>query len=246
MPTGFAFLADMCMFMLGGSLKRKELISARLGDILSQMYLISAALKRYRDAGSPADDLPLLDWGVHDAFYRIQEAFFQVFSNLQNEPAAKLIRVIVFPLGRLFRVPDDDIGRDVARTLSTPGPARNRLTLGVYVPSAVDEAVRVLEDALKAVIAAEPAEAKIQSAVRAGAIGGRLPDEQLEAALRAGVIDAAEHAAIERAVELRRKAIMVDDFPKDLGRTEMHQTTEPVTFESLRRALTSAGGSSIA
>ena len=27
---------------------------------------------------------------------------------------------------------------------------------------------------------------------------------------------------------------MVDDFPQDLGKTEIYQTTQPVTFEELR------------
>ncbi len=240
MSTGFAFLADMCMFLLGGELKRRELLSARLGDILSQMYLISAALKRYRDAGRPADDLPLLHWSVRDAFYRIQEAFFAVLSNLPRRPVAVLLRLIIFPLGRLFRVPPDEIGHAVARTLSAPGRARDRLTRGVYIPRDENEALRVLETALAAVIAAEPIEGKIHSAVRAGTIAGRLHEEQTEAALAAGIIDAAEEKTLKRAAELRRKVIMVDDFPLDLGQSELYQSTEAVTYESLRRALHNA------
>jgi acyl-CoA dehydrogenase len=240
MSTGFAFLADMCMFMLGGELKRRELLSARLGDILSQMYLISAALKRYQDTGRPADDLPLLHWSVRDAFYRIQEAFFAVFSNLPRRGVSTVLRLVIFPLGRLFRVPPDEIGHAVARTLSGPGPARDRLTRGVYIPKDENEAVRVLETALVAVIAAEPIESKIQAARRAGSIAGRLQEEQTEAALAVGIIDAAEAKILKRAAELRRKVIMVDDFPLDLGQTEMHQTTEAVTYESLRRALHNA------
>ena len=237
MSTGFAFLADMCMFMLGGELKRRELLSARLGDILSQMYLISAALKRHQDAGHPVDDLPLLDWSVRDAFYRIQEAFFAVLSNLPRRGASTVLRLIVFPLGRLFRVPPDEIGHAVARTLSVPGPARDRLTQGVYVPKDQNEAVRVLETALVAVIAAEPIESKIQAAFRAGSIAGSLHEERVEAALDAGIIDAIEASTLRQAAELRRKVVMVDDFPLDLGQTELYQTTEAVTYESLRRAL---------
>jgi len=240
MSTGFAFLADMCMFMLGSELKRRELLSARLGDILSQMYLISAALKRYHGAGRPEDDLPLLHWSIRDAFYRIQEAFFAVFSNLPRRGVSTLLRLIIFPFGRLFRVPPDEIGHAVARTLSAPGPARDRLTRGVYIPKDENDAVRVLETALVAVIAAEPIESKIQAALRAGSIAGRLQEEQTEAALAAGIIDAAEAKTLKRAAELRRKVIMVDDFPQDLGQTELHQTTEAVTYESLRHALDSA------
>ena len=240
MSAGFAFVADMCMLILGGSLKRRELLSARLGDILSQMYLVCAALKRYHDAGSPADDLPMLHWGVRDALYRTQEAFFAVFCNLPNGGAAMLMRWIVFPLGRLFRVPPDDIGRDIARTLGTPGPARERLTRGAHIPRDESDPIGILEAALRAVIAAEPAQAKIQAAVRAGTITVRWPAQEVEASLAAGLISAEEAALLERAAQLRRKAIMVDDFPRDLERSELYQTTEPVSFEPLERAFEAA------
>ena len=242
MSAGFALVADACMLMLGGALKRRELLSARLGDILSQMYLACAALKRYHDAGAPADDLPMLHWGVRDALYRIQEAFFSLFCNLPNAGAAMLLRWIVFPLGRLFRVPPDHIGAAIARTLSTPGAARERLTRGAYIPTEETDPVGTLEAALRAVIAAEPVEAKINAAVRSGAVTGRWPAEQMQASLAAGIIDPAEAQALARADELRRKAIMVDDFPRDLGASELHQTTEPVTYESLRRAFERAQG----
>ena len=243
MSTGFAFLADMCLFLLGGSLKRRELLSARLGDILSQMYLISAALKRYQDAGRAQDDLPMLHWAVRDALYRIQEAFFQVFGNLPQRGAAVLLRLVVFPLGRLYRVPPDEIGRAVAQTLGAPGPARDRLTRGVYVSRDERDAVGALEAALRAVIAVEPVEAKLQAAIKAGTVAtGRPRAAQIEDAVRAGIMDAAQAAALERAAALKRKVIMVDDFPRDLGASELTQTTEAVSFEPLRHAQRQAGG----
>jgi len=240
MSSAFAFLGDMCMLSLGGSLKRRELISARLGDILSQMYLACAVLKRYRDDGSLHDDLPMLHWAVRDCLYRIQEAFFAIFGNLPNEGFATLLRWIIFPLGRIYRVPPDGIGREITRTLMTPGPARDRLGRGTFVPKNEHEPVGALEAALLAVVAAEPVEAKVHAAVRAGQIKERLPQLRLEAAVRSGVISAAELTLVERAAELRRRVIMVDDFPKDLGPSEIHQTTQPVSFESLRRAFENA------
>ena len=51
--AAFAFLADISLLVLGGALKRKERLSARLGDILSMLYLCSAVLKRFKDDGAP-------------------------------------------------------------------------------------------------------------------------------------------------------------------------------------------------
>ena len=79
--AAFALLADISMLVLGGSLKRKERLSARLGDILSMLYLCSAALKRFKDDGRPAADLPLLHWSMQDALYRMQQAFDGLLDN---------------------------------------------------------------------------------------------------------------------------------------------------------------------
>ena len=49
--SAFALCADMALLTLGGALKRKEMLSARFGDILSELYLLSAALKRWQDEG---------------------------------------------------------------------------------------------------------------------------------------------------------------------------------------------------
>jgi acyl-CoA dehydrogenase len=140
----------------------------------------------------------------------------------------------------LFRVPPDAIGHEVARTLSAPGPARERLTRGAYVPKSEAEAVGALEAALIAVIAAEPAEAKLHAAARAGKLAEREDDARIDAAVRLGAISESEAQLVRRARALRRKVIAVDDFPRDLGRSEMHQTTEPVSFASLRHAFDEA------
>jgi acyl-CoA dehydrogenase len=238
LSSAFAFTADVAMFVLGGSLKRRERLSARLGDVLSNLYLASCALKRYEDDGRPEEDLPFLHWAMRDALCRIEEAFYGIFENLPNRLVAWLLRGLIFPYilpyGREFLPPRDRLGSEVVGLLLTPGPARERLTRGVYIPTEENEPVAVLEAALRAVIAAEPIGAKVRAARDGGLVSGRYADELVEEARAKGVITQEEKAVVERAKMLRRKAIMVDDFPKDLGKTEIYQTTEPVTFEALR------------
>jgi acyl-CoA dehydrogenase len=238
MSAAFAWTADMAMFLLGGSLKRRERLSARLGDILSNLYLASAALKRYEDDGRPADDLPLVHWSVRDALARTEEAFYGLFANLPNRFLAGVLRAVIFPfafpLGREFSPPRDRLGSQVVALLLEPGPARSRLTAGVFIPQDPEEPVAVLEAALRAVIAAEPIGAKIRQARERGLITSTFADQIVDEACAKGVITQSEKEAMERAKLLRRQVIMVDDFPKDLGKTEIHQTTQPVTFEALR------------
>jgi len=232
--AGFALLADAAMFVLGGSLKRRERLSARLGDILSQLYLASAVLKRYEDAGRPADDLPLLHWAMQDALLRTQEAFGGLFDNLPGRVVGFVMRQLIFCHGLEYKAPSDALGQQVVRTLMAPGPARQRLTAGTYISPSEHDAVGGLEAALVAVIAAEAVEAKMRAAQKAGVLSGK-GTSLTDSALRQGIISASDAQVLARAQQLRRRAIMVDDFPRDLGKTEIFQTTQAVSFEALGR-----------
>jgi len=105
----------------------------------------------------------------------------------------------------------------------------------VFISGEAGDPVRTLETALVAVIAAEPVEARLREAQQAGRIAGRHAGQVAAEGLQAGVITQAEFDVLQRAAELRRKVIMVDDFPQDFGKSELHQTTQPVTFEALDR-----------
>src|SRR5262245_33191391 len=212
--AAFAFLSDVSMLVLGGGLKRREKLSARLGDILSLMYLASAALKRYEDEGRSRADKPLLDWVVWDAMFRAQNAFEGVISNYPNRFAAWLLRRIIFPLGRPYVVPSDRLGHEVAKLLIEPSATRDRLTAGMYVTRGEADIIGKLEAALEAAIAAEGIERKLRDAQRAGLIAG---EDLPRAGLAAGVIAADEHATLVRAARLRDEVIRVDDFPPDLS-----------------------------
>ena len=173
--TALAFLADVSMGTLGGALKRKEKLSARLGDILSLMYLCSATLRRYEAEGRQQADAPLMHWAIWDAMFKAQNAFEGVISNFPNRFIAAVMRRVVFPLGRPYVVPSDKLGHEVARILIEPSAARDRLTAGVYLSAAPDNPVAQIERALAATIAAEPIEAKLRAAVKDGRVDAKLP-----------------------------------------------------------------------
>jgi acyl-CoA dehydrogenase len=210
----FAFLSDVSMLVLGGGLKRREKLSARLGDILSLLYLCSATLKRYEDEGRQRADEPLLDWAIWDAMFRAQNAFEGVISNYPSGVAAWLLRRFLFPLGRPYVVPSDRLGHDVAKLLIEPSATRDRLTAGTYVPRSEADVIGRLEAALEAAIAAEPIERRLREAQKAGSIAG---EDLARAGLGAGIIGPDEHAVLVRAARLRDEVIRVDDFPPDLA-----------------------------
>jgi acyl-CoA dehydrogenase len=208
------------MLVLGGGLKRREKLSARLGDILSLMYLASATLKRYEDEGRSRADKPLLDWAIWDAMFRAQNAFEGVISNYPGGFVAWLLRRILFPLGRPYVVPSDALGHEVAKLLIEPSATRDRLTAGTYLAKGEADILGTLELALEAAIAAEPIERKVRDAQKAGRIGGEQGEALARAALAAGILAPEEHATLVRAARLRDAAIRVDDFPPDLSLAE--------------------------
>lgn len=230
LSSAFAFCADVAMLVLGGSLKRRERLSARLGDILSQLYLASSALKRFEDDGRPAEDLPLLHWALRDALVRAQDAFYGFFHNLPGRVLPGLLRVVVFPWGQVFRPPSDRLGHDVCNCVLVPGPARDRLTAGMFISRDEADPIATLEAALQATIDAEPVEQKLRAQNTNG--------HDIAALVKHDHITEAEAAVVQRARTLRRRAIMVDDFPKDLGKTEIYQTTQAVVPERAREKTT--------
>jgi len=210
--SAFAFAADVSMLVLGGSLKRKEKISARLGDVLSNLYLCSATLKRFEDDGRPEADLPMLHWAMQDGLYRIQEAFDGVLQNFPSRIAAWGLRRLIFPLGKCAMPPSDQLGHEVATVLMQPGAARDRLTNGMHIPKSEKEAVGALEVSLLSTLKCEPIQATIAKARKEGKIKSREEMEQVAEAGKLGIVTAEQVKQLERDYALRRKVIMVDDF----------------------------------
>jgi acyl-CoA dehydrogenase len=235
LSAAFAFATDMAMFFLGGQLKRREKLSARLGDILSQLYLCSAALKRYEDSGRQRAELPLLDWSIQDALYRILSAFAGLIENFPNRAAALILSMVVFPLGRHFSPPSDELGHQVASLLLEPSAVRDRLTAGVYIPSNPEDPIAQLEHALRAAIGVEAVYARVYAAAKQERIAGKTPDELVARAQEQGVITREEADAVARSKALRRAVIMVDDFPVDFGKESSGQHDVDVGMVEARR-----------
>jgi acyl-CoA dehydrogenase len=215
--AAFAFLADISLVTLGGALKRKERISARLGDILSMLYLCSATLKRFEDDGRPPADLPLLHWSIQDALHRMQTAFEGLLDNFPGKAAtASFLRFMVFPLGTAFSPPSDKVSHEVASLMLSAGEARDRLTEGIFIPDSADEPLNVLEQALQCAEVCDAVEAKLRAAVKTGRIPAE-GEEKISAALKQRVITSNELELMAGMTSLRRRVIMVDDFPPDFG-----------------------------
>ncbi|WP_306607350.1 acyl-CoA dehydrogenase [Azonexus sp.] len=218
--AAFAFLSDVSLLVLGGSVKRREKLSARLGDILSQMYLISCTLKRYEAEGRKQDDAALAHWAIWDAMYKTQQAFDGVIANFPVRFIAAVVNRLIFPWGHPYVVPSDEVGHRVAKALIAPSATRDRLTAECFVPLSENEPVGAIELALLATLEAEPIEAKIRAAEKAGRFDNNPLANVRDIAIVAaeqGVITPAEFAIMKRRNHLRDIVVQVDDFPFDYG-----------------------------
>ncbi|MBL8515035.1 MAG: acyl-CoA dehydrogenase [Betaproteobacteria bacterium] len=216
--TAFALLADTSMFVIGASLKRKEKLSARLGDVLSMLYLSSAALKFYEQRGRQMDEFPLLKWALYDCAFQTQVAMDAIIENFPNRAIAFVLRRLVFPRGMTLIRPSDELGHKVAQILINPSAARDRLIHGIYLPNNEQDVIGKLEAAFQAVVAAEAVDAKIKAAKKAGRLTAKGADAEAEEALRLAVISDTEIGQWRRARMLQHEVIMVDDFDKNFGK----------------------------
>ena len=210
--AAFAFLADFAMLFLGGGLKRKEMLSGRFADALSNLYMASAVLKRYEDTGRPAADRPLMEWSVRHCLFETQSALDQILRNFPSTPIGLVLRAVVFPLGRRYRTPNDRLTRACAAILLEDSEARERLTDGIYLSADERDATGVVEHAFRLVLAADPAERKIRAARRKQPWGVDRAT-WLQQLVAEGVLTKAESELVERAGEATRRVIDVDDFP---------------------------------
>jgi acyl-CoA dehydrogenase len=213
--AALALCADVAMGVLGGKLKFKEKLSARLGDVLSHLYAASAMLKRYEDQGRPESDRPMLAWAFHDSVWHMQMALDGMVRNFPLRPVGWLLRVLVFPFGRREVPPSDRLGRRVAALLMAPSEARERLTRWIYLTPTANNAVGRLNALLPDVIAAEPVERKFLKALKAGQVKAHDYMAQLDEARSLGVISDTEHALLKHVREAGAEFIAVDDFSTD-------------------------------
>jgi acyl-CoA dehydrogenase len=191
----------MALLTLGGALKRKEMLSARFGDILSELYLLSAALKRWQDEGRQREDFAALEWCMASGFRTIENRFAEIFGNLPNRFVAVMLKFLIQPFGARVLGPVDRVVHQCAQLILEPSAARERLTPDL---SHVDDdgGVARLEKAFLLVTGAEEIAKRLHAA--------RIHD--WKEAVKKGVITQSEGEKLATAHEAVARVIEVDDF----------------------------------
>jgi acyl-CoA dehydrogenase len=217
--ASFAFAVDVAMLALGGYLKKKESLSARLGDVLSCMYLASMVLKHHQNQGRPEEDLPIVEWACRNLLYHAQEQLHGFLRNFPNRALAGLMRALIFPRGRIYSAPGDRLGRAVAALVTSPTDARERLCQYIYWTLEPGNPLGLLQEALLLAVELEPLEKRIRvEGVKTGKVSALDLPGRIQQALAAGLISETEAAALRDYDRKVMDLINVDDFePQALG-----------------------------
>ncbi|GAA5523609.1 acyl-coenzyme A dehydrogenase [Microbulbifer aestuariivivens] len=201
---------EISLMSLGGELKRKELISARLGDVLSQLYLLSCTLKRFKDDGAPEGDRPLLDFAMRAGLHKVETSLLEVYQNFPRRFLGHLMHFLTMPWGHSVHTASDRQARECAELLMKPSESRDRLTKGVFLGNPGD-GVDLVEQAFRKVCASEAARDKLKK-------GGirLLSHDTIKEGLERKLISDEEADELRDVADAVYMAIQVDHFD-DLG-----------------------------
>lgn len=207
--------SDMALAVLGGSLKRKESLSAKLGDMMSYLYLATSVVSYHARVPDMKLEQDYVQWALEHCTYKAQEAFFDFAQNFPIRPLGIALRLLTFPWGRIYAKPSDKLTHTLARRLINNDPILSKLSHLNAHPGeseplyAMQKAFALsfeLSEALKRV-----AQFKRQAKEKYSLSGSPLIDKALEQ----GVINKEEAKSLHEFEHYRREVIMTDDFAFD-------------------------------
>lgn len=212
LSASFALIADVSMLVLQSKLKFKEMLSARLGDLLSHLYMASMVLKHYENEGCPQDEYPLVQWSLEYLLHEYQQAMLEILDNYPNRLLAFKLRWTIFPLGRSYGGPSDKLTTKVSKLFTTDSNVRRRHFENVFAENLPTNAVGLVEDVFQQQINLQPIFGKIRSAIKDGTIDKSLGQEQITLAIDAGVISEEEGEKLLAFNKDLMEVIHVDHF----------------------------------
>jgi acyl-CoA dehydrogenase len=209
LSAAFALTTDVLLFTQRGSFRQSERMSARMADVLSQMYIACGALRLFEESDPDDSDRLFKDWVVADSLFRAQDALEEVLRNLPG-PWGRLLRGWIFPLGRVWRRPTDPMDRRLAQLISVPSSGRDRLTAGIFVPVDMSEPLARLEAALRKVTMTEPLAEKLREGEMRELIEEGPFEDKIDSAVAARILTPVEADELMAAERARLAVLEVD------------------------------------
>ena len=213
LSVALALTSDLALMVMGGSLKRREQLSARLGDVLSQLYLASAVVKYYADSDKPSEDIPVLTWTLQTCLFRAQEAFYGFFDNAKSIILGCALKRLIFPFGKAFNPPSDALSYQIVKTMYQSNAFRERLTALCYLGKEPNDPTGLMENTYQMLLKVTPLHHKISEACKKDVVMRESSFEQkIKLALTNKIISQDETLLLTQYETLRVEAIKVDAF----------------------------------
>ncbi|WP_017430206.1 acyl-CoA dehydrogenase [Vreelandella jeotgali] len=219
LSAGFGLCADAAMASLGSALKKREMLSARLGDVLSNLYLASMVLKQWEAGNKVEGEETLMHFSCRFLLQRAEQAFIETFDNLPNRALGKTLKLLVMPTGRRWNKPHDDLARDIAKRVSTDSALRSRLLQNTWDQNDGDQPnpLATYNALLAEYDRAETLYRTLNKAYAKGELPGTAlhPEQRVEAGLEAGLISREDALFMEEFEAQVLELLTVDDFAFD-------------------------------
>jgi hypothetical protein len=212
MSNAFALVTEAALTLLGNQLKFKEALSARLGDIVSHLYMGSAVLKHYQNQDCPSAQLPFVEWAMDYCLYQVQLAFEGIFENFPSKALAKVLKVVIFPWGKAYRYPQDQLSLNVAAALQKDTALRDQVTGDIFVGGETDNSGQI-DATFKLLCECEPLLKKLTQASKQGRISRNLPlSQKAQAAFEQKILSDEEKMRLLKLDDSVWQALQVDEF----------------------------------
>ena len=214
-----AVYADFSLLVLGGKLKQAEMLSARLGDVMSFLYAAMASIKYYEQkvASSEREQAaPYFHYATRFALQSAEEALHKFLDNFPASGTRKFMRFITMNYSMKMPKISDDLIRELATQAQMDTAFKAQIT---HLVNPIEgDGHYINEQAYKAKMACLDLLKKVKKALRAKTIkpGVRFA-ETLDNALVANVINEEEYAKLIDYNKKREKAIRVDEFDFDMN-----------------------------
>ncbi|MGN0935564.1 acyl-CoA dehydrogenase [Acinetobacter amyesii] len=212
----FALTADMCLGLLAGDIKRKEMLSGRLADIHSYLFIATAILKYYEQGQRSEAEQLHAQLALDKALYNVEEAFHGLFDNFPMRLAASVVKIICFPFGRVVAKPTDRLKREVATQMMLDNTFRQELKKHVYYSTAADEVSGRMENAFLQLLKIEPLWNQFKKAESKGQFKGLTFEAHIADAIAQKVITASEAEQLSTYNIQRYDSMLTDVFDMQL------------------------------
>lgn len=239
LSAGFALTADMALGLLAGDLKRKEMLSGRLADIHGHLFITTAILQFYENGTKSKSERLHAEVALQNSFYTIQEAFLSFFDNFPNRMAASLVSFVVFPSGRIFTPPSDELKRQLGDTFMDDfeaNPFRDYLKTMVYYNTEADDVTGRMENAYQTLLNIEPLWQKFKKAEHKDSFEGLTFEDHVVYASQSGDITEEEAEVLIQYNALRFDSLLTDVFDKHLLKAQ--ERSNPHSLDNAVQQLT--------